>query len=321
MTLSDYESGLIDKMLSGDRASLARLISIAESRHKSLPEILMRLAPAMREPYIIGITGPPGAGKSTITNRLIRSYRDMDKKVGVLAVDPSSPFTGGAILGDRIRMHDHAMDDGVFIRSISTRGTHGGLSRATVEITKLYGAYGMDYVIIETVGVGQTELDIVGVADTVLVVLVPEAGDSVQTMKAGLMEIADVFIVNKADREGAALIAAEIKQVVSLRRAGGWTPSVLLTSALSGEGIEGIIEAVEKHRDYLSGSGKLITKKEKRIEEEFSEIVRGLVDEEIARKLGDPEIKKIYDRVKSGEIDPYEGAVLVVSKIICSATL
>ena len=271
----------------------------------------------MRDPYILGITGPPGAGKSTITNELIRSYRDMDKKVGVLAVDPSSPFTGGAILGDRIRMHDHAMDDGVFIRSISTRGTHGGLSRATVEITKLYGAYGMDYVIIETVGVGQTELDIVGVADTVLVVLVPEAGDSVQTMKAGLMEIADIFIVNKADREGAALISSEIKQVLSLKRAGsGWTPPVLLTSALRGEGIEGVIEGIEKHRAFQTGSGMLKNKKEKRIEGEFSEIIRELIDEKIARKLGDKEVKKIYARVKSGEIDPYEGALLVISKII-----
>ena len=317
MPLSDYESGLIDKMLSGDRASLARLISIAESRHKSLPEILRRLAPVMRDPYILGITGPPGAGKSTITNELIRSYRDMDKKVGVLAVDPSSPFTGGAILGDRIRMHDHAMDDGVFIRSISTRGTHGGLSRATVEITKLYGAYGMDYVIIETVGVGQTELDIVGVADTVLVVLVPEAGDSVQTMKAGLMEIADIFIVNKADREGAALISSEIKQVLSLKRAGsGWTPPVLLTSALRGEGIEGVIEGIEKHRSFQIESGMLENKKEKRIEGEFSEIIRGLLDEKIAIKLGDKDVKEIYARVKSGEIDPYEGALLVISKII-----
>jgi LAO/AO transport system kinase len=317
MPLSDYESGLIDKMLGGDRASLARLISIAESRHKSLPEILRRLGSVMRDPYILGITGPPGAGKSTITNELIRSYRDMDKKVGVLAVDPSSPFTGGAILGDRIRMHDHAMDDGVFIRSISTRGTHGGLSRATVEITKLYGAYGMDYVIIETVGVGQTELDIVGVADTVLVVLVPEAGDSVQTMKAGLMEIADIFIVNKADREGAALISSEIKQVLSLKRAGsGWTQPVLLTSALRGEGIEGVIEGVEKHRAFQTGSGMLKNKKEKRIEGEFSEIIRELLDEKIARKLGDKEVKKIYARVKRGEIDPYEAALLVISKII-----
>jgi LAO/AO transport system kinase len=317
MVLSDYESGLIDKMLAGDRASLARLISVAESRHKSLPEILRRLGPFMRDPYIIGITGPPGAGKSTITNELIRSYRGMDKKIGVLAVDPSSPFTGGAILGDRIRMHDHAMDDGVFIRSISSRGTHGGLSRATNEIIKLYGAYGMDYAIIETVGVGQTELDIVGVADTVLVVLVPEAGDSVQTMKAGLMEIADIFIVNKADREGAALISSEIKQVLSLKRSGsGWTPSVLLTSALRGEGIGGVIEGVEKHRSFQTESGMLKNKKEKRIEGEFSDIIRELLDEKIAGKLGDKEIKKIYARVKSGEIDPYEGALLVISKII-----
>ncbi len=317
MPLSDYESGLIDKMLGGDRAALARLISIAESRHKSLPEILRRLGPLIRDPYIIGITGPPGAGKSTITNELIRSYRNTDKKVGVLAVDPSSPFTGGAILGDRIRMHDHAMDDGVFIRSISSRGTHGGLSRATSEIIKLYGAYGMDYVIIETVGVGQTELDIVGVADTVLVVLVPEAGDSVQTMKAGLMEIADIFIVNKSDREGAALISTEIKLVISLRRAGaGWSPPVLLTSALRGEGIDGIIDEIEKHRSFQTGSGSLEKKKEKRAEQEFSDIIRELVDEKIARRLGDAEIKKIYARVRSGEIDPYEGALLVISKIM-----
>jgi LAO/AO transport system kinase len=316
MPLSEYEITIIDKMLGGDRASLARLISIAESRHKSLPEILRRLAPAMRDPYIIGITGPPGAGKSTITNRLIKCYRDMYKKVGVLAVDPSSPFTGGAILGDRIRMHDHAMDDGVFIRSISTRGTHGGLSRATVEITKLYGAYGMDYVIIETVGVGQTELDIVGVADTVLVVLVPEAGDAVQTMKAGLMEIADIFVVNKADREGAPLLSTEIKQVVSIRRAGSeWTPPVLLSSALKGEGIGEIIDEVEKHKAFQTESGNIKNKKEKRIEREFSEIIRELVEEKIAGKLADPEIRKVCERVKSGELDPYEGASIVISKL------
>ncbi len=317
MLLSDYELNLIDKMLSGDRASLARLITLAESRHKSLAGILKRLGPKMGDPYIIGITGPPGAGKSTITNKLIQSYRDKGKKVGVLAVDPSSPFTGGAILGDRIRMHDHAMDDGVFIRSISTRGTHGGLSRATKEIIKLYGAYGMDYVIIETVGVGQTELDIVRVADTVLVVLVPEAGDAVQTMKAGLMEIADVFIVNKADREGAGIISSEIKQVISLKRAhGGWTPPVLLTSALRNEGIAGVIDEIEKHKSFQSGSGLLKKKKEKRIEEEFSEIIKELMEIKIARRLGDAEIKKIYARVKSGELDPYEGAELVISKIM-----
>ena len=317
MALSDYELNLIDKMLSGDRASLARLITLAESRHKSLPEVLKHLGPNMGNPYIIGITGPPGAGKSTITNKLIQCNRDKGKKVGVLAVDPSSPFTGGAILGDRIRMHDHAMDDGVFIRSISTRGTHGGLSRATKEIIKLYGAYGMDYVIIETVGVGQTELDIVMVADTVLVVLVPEAGDAVQTMKAGLMEIADIFIVNKADREGAQIISSEIKQVISLKRSGsGWTPPVLLTSALRNEGIGDVVNEIEKHKSFQTESGLLNRKKEKRIEEEFSEIIKEVMETKIARKLMDPEIKKIYALVKSGELDPYEGAELVISMII-----
>lgn len=317
MSLSESELTLIDKMLSGDRASLARLITLAESRHQSLPEVLKRLAPGISNPYIVGITGPPGAGKSTITNKLIQCYREKDKKVGVLAVDPSSPFTGGAILGDRIRMHDHAMDDGVFIRSISTRGTHGGLSRATKEIIKIYGAYGMDYVIIETVGVGQTELDIVKVADTVIVVLVPEAGDAVQTMKAGLMEIADIFIVNKADREGAVIISSEIKQMISLKRTGsGWTPPVLLTSALRDEGIGEVVEEIEKHRRLQMDSGLLDKKKEKRLEEEFTEIIKELMEARIERRLGDTEIKKIYARVKSGELNPYEGAELVISKII-----
>jgi LAO/AO transport system kinase len=316
MALSDSELTLIDKMLSGDRASLARLITLAESRHKSLPEVLKRLAPGVNAPYIVGITGPPGAGKSTITNKLIQCYREKYKKVGVLAVDPSSPFTGGAILGDRIRMHDHAMDDGVFIRSISTRGNQGGLSRATKEIIKIYGAYGMDYVIIETVGVGQTELDIVRVADTVIVVLVPEAGDAVQIMKAGLMEIADIFIVNKADREGAGIISSEIKQVISLKRTGsGWTPPVLLTSALRDEGIGEVVEEIEKHRRFQMDSGLLDKKKEKRLEEEFTEIIKELMEARIERSLVDAEIKKIYARVKSGELNPYEGAELVISKI------
>lgn len=317
MSLSLHESELIDKMLSGDRVALARLITLAESRHRSLPEILRRLDRLSGRSYVIGITGPPGAGKSTLTNKLIQHYRETGKRVGVLAVDPSSPFSGGAILGDRIRMHDHSMDDGVFIRSISTRGTHGGLSRASSEIIKLYSAFGMDCVIVETVGVGQTELDIIRIADTVTVVLVPEAGDGVQTMKAGLMEIADIFVVNKADREGAGLLAAEIKQIVSLRAAGReWVQPVLLASAIRGEGIDGVIAEIDKHKSFQEENGLLELKRRTRREKEFSEIVREAVETMISDKLDGAEIKKIFARVRNGELDPYEGVKLVLSKIV-----
>lgn len=317
MPLSDNETKLIDRMLEGDRAALARLITFAESGHGSLPEILKHLNSTSKESYIVGITGPPGAGKSTITNKLIRCFRDEGKKVGVLAVDPTSPFSGGAILGDRIRMHEHAMDDGVFIRSISTGGAHGGIARATNEIIRLYGAFGMDYVIVETVGVGQTELDIVKVSDTVLVVLVPEAGDSVQTMKAGLMEIADIFIVNKADREGAELLSTEIKQIVSIRsREAAWEIPVLLTSAIRGEGIEAVLKSIEEHRDYQRDKGILREKRERRREDAFREIVRGLVEKRVTDRLNEKEVSEIFSRVKKGEIDPYEAAEHVVSKIM-----
>jgi len=317
MPLCDKETKLIDRMLEGDRAALARLITYAESRHGSLPEILKRLASSAKESYIVGITGPPGAGKSTLTNKLIKYYRDEGNKVGVLAVDPTSPFSGGAILGDRIRMHEHAMDDGVFIRSISTGGAHGGIARATNDIMRLYGAFGMDYLIVETVGVGQTELDIVRVADTVVVVLVPEAGDSVQTMKAGLMEIADIFVVNKADREGAELISAEIKQIVSINsREGAWEIPVLLTSAIRSEGIEAVLKSVEEHRMYQRDKGLLREKRERRREDAFREIVKGLVENRVADRLKEKDVSEISSRVKSGEIDPYEAAELVVSKIL-----
>ena len=319
MPLSENELRLIDNMLQGDRVSLARLITLAECRHPSTPQVLKRLISGAERAYIIGITGPPGAGKSTITNKLIQRYRKAGKKVGVLVVESSSPSTGGAILGDRIRMHDHALDDGVFIRSISTRGTHGGLARATKDIIKLMSAYGMDYVIVETVGVGQTELDIVSVADSVLVVLVPEAGDEVQAMKAGLMEIADIFVVNKADREGARLLSKEIRQIVSLKSGGrDWLKPVILSSAIRGEGIEEIQERIEEHKAYLSESGGLEIKREKRRQEEFSEIIKEVLEKRVADIMDDEEVKKIFSRVREGDLDPYEAARLVLTKIAVS---
>lgn len=317
MPLTKDEIKLVDQMQKGDRVALGRLMTLAESRSASLPDILGRINSKAYDSYVVGITGPPGAGKSTITDKLIGQYRAQDKRVGVIAVDPSSPFSGGSILGDRVRMHEHSMDDGVFIRSLSSRGLSGGLARSVSEMIKLYGAFGMDYVIVETVGVGQTELDIMDVADTVVLVLVPEAGDTVQTMKAGLMEIADIFVVNKADRQGAKVLASEIKSIISIKSYKNvWEPPVLLTSAHANEGIEDLKNEIESHKDYLHSTERFQKKREKRKEDEFSLIIKEYLEREFAKNLESKEVKKIYDLVKSGEIDPYEGAKRVIEKII-----
>jgi LAO/AO transport system kinase len=318
MPITDREIKLVEKMLSGDRIALARLITVVESDYNSIPEILKRINPKTGKAYIIGVTGPPGAGKSTLVNELIQSYKKKNnKKVGVIAVDPSSPFTGGAVLGDRIRMQDHSLDENVFIRSLGSRGSHGGLSKATKEIIRLYDAFGIENIIIETVGVGQTELDIIKLADTVLVVLVPEAGDAVQTMKAGLMEIADIFIVNKADREGAEILSREIKSIISFKPAeSNWDIPVLLTSGIRKLGIDELIKEINRHKLFQTETGLLSIKRQKRIEEEFSQIILEILEKKINEKLKDHEVGKVLNRIKKGEIDPYEGAELVISRIL-----
>lgn len=297
---------LIDKMFAGDKRALARLMTYVDNHHDDLLEVMSVMHQRAGAAYRLGVTGPPGAGKSTLVDKLIRNYRRQDKKIGVVAIDPSSPFSGGAVLGDRIRMQDHNADEAVFIRSLGSRGAHGGLSRATRDIVGLLDAFGSDIVIIETVGVGQTELDIMSVAATTLVVLVPESGDTIQTMKAGLMEIADVFVVNKADREGADRIFAELK-ALSEMYSGEWPVPVLKSVATKGEGIDDIMATVGRHRAFLE---------KRRDQPQFSEeiLIQELEDilfYEIDVRLKDlfrsqPEYQKIYQRLLKKEINPYQ---------------
>lgn len=299
-------------MLSGDRLALARLMTYVENRHDDLLEIMKGLSGCGGQAQKIGITGPPGAGKSTLVDKIIHQFRKQKKTVGVIAIDPSSPFSGGAVLGDRIRMQDHNADDGVFIRSLGSRGAHGGLSRATREIVHLMDACGFDVVLIETVGVGQTELDIMSVADTTVVVLVPESGDTIQTMKAGLMEIADVFVVNKADRDGADQIFRELK-TLSHMYSSDWEVPVLKTIALKGQGMDEVMTTLAKHKDFLAGHHLHQKEKQKLFRQECFDIVFSELSHLLDEKLTSDQSYKIFQKRLN---DPKESPYLVASEIL-----
>jgi LAO/AO transport system kinase len=291
----------------GKPRALSRLISKVENHAPERNAIIERIYAKTGHAHVIGITGPPGAGKSTLVNLLIAKYRASGKQVAVLAIDPSSPFSGGAVLGDRIRMTDHYRDPGVYIRSMSSRGSHGGLSRATREIVKLLDAFGHDIIIIETVGVGQTELAIMDLADTTVVVTVPEAGDAVQVMKAGLNEIADIFVVNKADREGADRIKAELELSVHLRPAGGWSPPVLMTQAAADKGVDRLVDSIAKHGEYLSAHRDPARDAEHRTHE-LIEVLSGELEDRAARALKNGSADPVLEKVREGKLNPYGAA-------------
>ncbi len=295
---------LLERFDRGDKVALARLITLIENHAPERNAVIERIYAKTGHAHIVGITGPPGAGKSTLVNVMIAKYRALGKQVAVLAIDPSSPFSGGAVLGDRVRMTDHYKDAGVYIRSISSRGSHGGLSRAAREITKLLDAFGHDIIIIETVGVGQTELGIMDLADTTVVVTVPEGGDAVQVMKAGLNEIADVFVVNKADRDGADRIKAELELNVHLRPLGGWSPPVLMTQASADKGVERVIESIAKHADYLKANHDQAREAERRTNE-LIEVLSGELGDRAMRAFKDGRADGLLSSVRAGQMNPY----------------
>ncbi|MGX1850597.1 methylmalonyl Co-A mutase-associated GTPase MeaB [Streptomyces sp. NBC_01456] len=302
---------LVEQARQGRPRAVARLISLVEGASPELREVMAALAPLTGNAYVVGLTGSPGVGKSTTTSALVTAYRKTGKRVGVLAVDPSSPFSGGALLGDRVRMSEHASDPGVYIRSMATRGHLGGLAWAAPQAIRVLDAAGCDVVLVETVGVGQSEVEIASQADTSVVLLAPGMGDGIQAAKAGILEIGDVYVVNKADRDGADATARELNHMLGLgesRAPGDWRPPIVKTVAARGEGVDEVVEALEKHRAWMEERGVLAERRRSRAAHEVETIAVTALRERIGDLRGDQRLDALAERIVSGETDPYRAA-------------
>jgi len=317
VTRSVDVADLVRQARDGRPRAVARLVSLVEDASPVLREVAAALAPLTGHARVVGITGPPGVGKSTTTSAVVRALRDRGDRVGVIAVDPSSPFTGGALLGDRIRMQDHALDPGVFIRSMATRGQLGGLAWATPQAVRVLDGAGFDVVIVETVGVGQSEVEVAGLADVTVVLLAPGMGDGVQAAKAGILEVGDVFVVNKADRDGAQATVRDLRHMISLgfstqartpEEPARWRPPVLTTVASTGQGIDELLDALDRHERWAAASGALRGRRLRRAEREIEAIALATLRERVA-DLGDGHrLSRLASEVVDARLDPYRAA-------------
>jgi LAO/AO transport system kinase len=308
-------SELVDGACNGDPRAVARLISLIEDGSPKLREVAALLAPRTGEAQIVGITGSPGVGKSTSTSVLVAAFRAAGKRVGVLAVDPSSPFTGGALLGDRVRMQEHATDPDVYIRSMASRGHLGGLAWATPQALRVLDAAGCDVVVVETVGVGQSEVEIARLADTTVVLLAPGMGDGIQVAKAGILEIADIYVVNKADREGADSVQRDLRAMLALAggNAGCWRPPIVKTVANQGEGLDRLVEAIGRHRGWMESTGELDRRRNRRARDEIEAIALTSLREKFGAVHGHDRLDELAEAVVAGQTDPYAAADEVIA--------